>query len=144
MLQSRWIFPVAAELELKLSLPRPWFLQNNMYYIKIKRQSCIVLASDSPFTGFATSLKDSKITLDPVIFGLHSFVYFTSCFSFLYEKESPMQILAAKKTSKRTELKTLSKGTKRKQKSFQSLHHLTPNSGPKSISNFIELSQNTS
>lgn len=53
------------------------------------------------------SLKDSEINLDLVILGLRSFMYFTSCFSFLYENESSMQILAAKRNSKKTELKTL-------------------------------------
>lgn len=53
------------------------------------------------------SLKDFKINLDPVIFGLRSLMYFTSCFSFLYENKSSMQILAAKRNSKKMELKTL-------------------------------------
>lgn len=60
------------------------------------------------------SLKDSKITLDPVILGLHSFIYFTSCFSFLNENESSMQTLAAKRNSEKIELETLSKETKPK------------------------------
>lgn len=67
------------------------------------------------------SLKDSKITLTLLSWVyIHSFMYFTSCFSFLYENQSSIQILAAKRNSKKIELKILSKETKPnpKQNSF--------------------------
>lgn len=136
MLQSRLIFPTPESADLEIKLAGQEFIPSDSYvFYTNKRERCIVLARFNFHSMCNHSLKDSKITLDPVILGLCSFMYFNCCFSFLYEKESSTQMLADRRNSKKSELKTLSKETKLKWL-YTDLLHTSSNTSPKPIRYF--------
>lgn len=111
MLQSRLIFPmpVSADLELKLSV-QDFFLPLIMYFTQRMRLHSASLR----FTFHSIcnhSLKDNPWPCYLRSIFIHAFY---QLFLFLYENESSMQILAAKRNIKKIELKTLLKEMKPK------------------------------